>query len=352
LGKTPQPSGTPVPGSARKDNTRTVLRLDDIVTDDVYHLIRSCLLSFRNFKEEELLMHIKTLISILVLFSLLAACNLQVGQAPVTQPSNVDMVGTAVELTAAARLTEIAGSVTPTFTAMPALTAMPTQCTPLVTSTVNANVRSGPDTAYDIVGSLSLGQTATLVGRNDANTWWYIAYPGAAGGYAWIAGSVVMPSCVPAVMQVVAAPPLPTTGPVADASSNDSGDAEDDSTPEFLIVEMVTLGADLRPVGMSVSPNPATQGEEVHVQVGVKNDGNVASGSFTVQWWSTHSKLGCGWTVSSLAPGESANKTCSYTYGGWANYDIKLVIDSGNAVAETNEDNNSMARKLEVRDAP
>ena len=186
----------------------------------------------------------------------------------------------------------------------------------------------------------STGQTATIVGRNDAYTWWYIDYP-AAGGNAWIAGSVVTSSCVPSVVQVVA------------AASSDDTDSEDNEVAEVpLILEAVTLGADLRPVGMQVSPNPATQGEEVHVQVGVKNDGNVASGSFTMQWWATHALVGCTWTVSSLAPGESVNKSCSYTYNGWANYDIKLVIDSGNTVAESNEGNNSMARKLEVRDAP
>jgi subtilase family serine protease len=85
----------------------------------------------------------------------------------------------------------------------------------------------------------------------------------------------------------------------------------------------------------------------------VKNEGGAASGSFTMQWWSTHAKVACTWTVPSLAPGESVTRTCPYTYGGWnPAYDIKLVIDSGNAVAETNEDNNVFARKLKVNDAP
>lgn len=304
-------------------------------------------------------MRIKNLVSVLVLFPLLAACNLRFDQLP----SDIDVVGTAVELTAAARLTEIAGSVTPTSTTIPALTftptpaltptsSIPTQCSPLVTSTVNANVRSGPGTAYDVIGSLMLGQTATITGRNDANTWWYIAYPGVSGGYAWIAGSVVTSACVPSVVQVVAAPPLPTAQPVVEASSSDDSDEEEEGgggdsgggssgTP------------DLHPTGMSVTPNPATQHEEVQVLVGVINDGDAPSGSFTMQWWQSSSILGCSWTVASLAPGESTTKSCPYTYGGWSvGYNIRLAIDSGNTVTETNEGNNVMESKLKVNKAP
>jgi hypothetical protein len=313
-------------------------------------------------------MRIKNLISILVLFSLLTACQLTVAPPP-TQPSGVDAVGTAVELTTVAKFTEIASSamppITATFTAIPTPTLTPDSagsvpvsgpCDPTVTASVNANVRSGPSTAYDTVGSLMLGQTATIVGRNDAYTWWYIAYPGVSGGYAWIAGSVVTSACVPSVVQVVAAPPLPTQEVVvADSSSNDADNADNsESEPaEFLLLQAVAFGADLVPAGMSVSPNPATQHEEVQVRVGVKNEGNAASGSFTIQWWASSAILGCEWTVSSLAPGESVNRSCAHTYGGWSvGYNTRLVIDSGNAVAEINEDNNVMARTLKVTKAP
>lgn len=307
-------------------------------------------------------MYTKNPVTVFILFSLLmlTACNLQVGQGPVTPPLNVDVVGTAVELTASAKLTEIAGSAVPiiatttmpTFTSTPDSVSIPVSgpCGPTVTATVNANVRSGPGTAYDTVGSLMLGQTATIAGRNDANTWWYIDYPGISGGHAWIAGSVVTASCVPDAIQIVAAPPLPTEEVVVADPPGDDGETNTETTDFTLLAIM---GPDLIPVGMAVDPNPATQGEEIHVRVGVKNQGSVASGSFTMQWWSSHSKVACEWTVPSLAPGESVNRSCSYTYAGWnPAYDIKLVLDSGNVVAETNEDNNVFARKLKVNDAP
>jgi hypothetical protein len=92
----------------------------------------------------------------------------------------------------------------------PAATASPTQCNPTLIALTNANVRGGPGTDYDVVGNLPPGATAQVAGRNDDNTWWYIQFPGGFGGYAWIAASVGTPSCIPAALQVVAAPPLPT----------------------------------------------------------------------------------------------------------------------------------------------
>lgn len=308
-------------------------------------------------------MRTKVLLSVLVLFSLLASCNMPAGLAPITQPpqngpTSVDpnALATAVEMTTIARLTQIAGSAvpavststpipTPTFT----LTSIPVAagpCTPLVTAAVNANVRSGPDTAYEIVGSLTIGQTATIVGRNDAFTWWYIDYPGVAGNHAWVAGTVVTSSCVPAVVQVVAAPPTPTVVPVADAP--DDGPAIT-LKPNLQVPLLQLASPDLVAAGMQVSPSPATQNEAVSVQVKVKNTGSATASNFIVQWWASSSEVGCSWTISSLAAGASVNRTCSYTYGGFGTgYSVQVVADAGGTVAESNEGNNSKGGSLNV----
>lgn len=311
-------------------------------------------------------MCIKNLISILVLFSLLTACQLTVAPPP-TQPSNVDAVGTAVELTTVAKLTEIAGSaipVTATFTAVPTPTSTPDSavsvpvsgpCGPTVTATVNANVRSGPGTAYDTVGSLMLGQTATIVGRNDAYTWWYIAYPGVSGGHAWIAGSVVTSACVPSVVQVVAAPPLPTEEPVVAASSSDDTEESTESEGENeeintlpLVFEAVTFSPDLVAVSMRYSPERPREGEPVTVSLRIENQGNGEAKNFTVKWWATSSDLGRQFTVSSLPAGEVKAFGFTYTYHTSRNQRTRLVVDSGNAVNETNEDNNTLSDYLVI----
>ena len=321
-------------------------------------------------------MRTKVLLSTLVLFVLLASCNMPTGAAPVTQPpgnqpASIDpnAMATAVELTAIARVTEIAGSAvpaTPTSTAIPTETLIPTTavasgpCSPLVTATVNANVRSGPDTAYDIVGSLTLGQTATILGRNDAYTWWYIDYPGVAGNHAWIAGMVVTSSCVPAVVQVVAAPPLPTpTIVVADVPTivESNGGQNNNNVlplkPLKPLKPIQLLTTDLALVGMSVTPNPATQNVNVTVKITVENKGTANVDSFTVVWWAAGPTIGCEWPNTSLPAGTGIVLTCHYKYGGWNNaYAIKAMVDPEHAVNETNETNNIVQSTLKVKPAP
>jgi hypothetical protein len=315
-------------------------------------------------------MRTKVLLSILVLFSLLASCNMPAGQVTITGPSETapvssdpNALATAVELTAIARVTAIAGSAVP---ATPASAAVPTPtltsapvpvsgpCGPTVTATVNANVRSGPDTAYGIVGSLMLGQSATIVGRNDAYTWWYIDYPGVAGNHAWIAGSVVTSSCVPSVVQVVAAPPLPT----AVVAEEEPTAAPTNSGPLLQInpnlnpnlnVQVLVSKPDLVITGMSVSPSPAKKGNAITVKITVKNQGTIASGNFSVQWWSSWAMVGKSLSVSSLAAGASKTMSFSYTYNSCSTYAIKAVADEGGLVNESNENNNSFTGTLLVK---
>lgn len=278
--------------------------------------------------------------------------------------SDADVVGTAVELTSAARLTEIAGSVTPTFTASPTLaftptstvaptSSVPTQCNPQVTASVNANVRSGPDTAYDVVGSLSLGQTATIVGRNDAYTWWYVAYPGISGGHAWIAGSVVTSACVPSVVQVVAAPALPTAVPMVEADPTEVEDDDNGSAlqlnPNLQLQPLKLFSPDLVVTSMSVNPTPTKKGQQITVDITVKNQGNAASGNYSVQWWSSWATVGKSLSMPSLAAGSSSAIQFTYTYDSCSTYDIKAVADGGQLVKESDENNNSAQASLLVK---
>ena len=93
-------------------------------------------------------------------------------------------------------------------TATNTLPSAPTVCSPTVTANQNANVREGDSTDYDIVGFLSVGASAPLLGRNAADTWWYIQNN---GGHGWIAKSITTASCVPASVAVVVPPPPPPT---------------------------------------------------------------------------------------------------------------------------------------------
>jgi hypothetical protein len=319
-----------------------------------------------SYSKEETLMSTKFLLSVLVLFALLASCNMPAGQSPVTQPPedqpvslDANAMATAVELTAIARVTQIAGSAvpaTPTFTATPTVTFTPTTavvsgpCSPLVTANVVANVRSGPDTAYDVVGSLGMGQTATIVGRNDAYTWWYIDYPGVAGNHAWIAGSVVTSSCVPAVVQVVAAPPLPTPTIVVadDSSDNSNGDQNNNNlSPLKPLKPLKPLSLpkpDLFVSEFTITPATPIMGQNAHVRIGVYNQGKAASGQFTVVWYgiSTAANASCSWAVDSLPVNGGRILQCDYAFPSWypANKTSVAIVDANSQVSESNEGNN------------
>ena len=101
-------------------------------------------------------------------------------------------------------------TITPTFTAT--FTSVPGAgpCSPTVTAALNANVRKGPSTGYDVVGNLLTGQSAPVLGRNAAGSWWQISFAAGVGGKAWIANSTVTTACLPATVAIIEPPPPPS----------------------------------------------------------------------------------------------------------------------------------------------
>jgi hypothetical protein len=153
----------------------------------------------------------RVLPSIITLWLAIISCNLPGGQATqeaVTGLSAEELAGTVTAL-ASAPQTATFTPITPEIGITQTATITPTLCTPIAVSNTNANIRSGPGTVYPTVDAVTAGTSLTITGKNADGTWWYIAYPSAPGGYAWIAGSVVDASCLPASVAVIAAPPTP-----------------------------------------------------------------------------------------------------------------------------------------------
>ncbi len=74
------------------------------------------------------------------------------------------------------------------------------------------NVRSGPGTAYAILGQLNAASLNSVIkGRNADGTWYQIAFPAAPDGVGWIFGDLVDVSGDTTGIAVVSAPPLPAT---------------------------------------------------------------------------------------------------------------------------------------------
>ena len=102
----------------------------------------------------------------------------------------------------------------PTATPTPSPTGTPTAtpCVWMVTAKVNANVRGGPDElSYDVIGTLSRGQTAAVLGRSEGDAWSVIDYGGRQG---WISDDVVsLNSCPAERPPFVPSPSTPVPSP-------------------------------------------------------------------------------------------------------------------------------------------
>jgi subtilase family serine protease len=102
----------------------------------------------------------------------------------------------------------------------------------------------------------------------------------------------------------------------------------------------------------SLDPGTPIQGDPVSVRVGVYNQGNDRSGAFTVQWWAGENfkEPACTWQVDSLAAQGWKILTCTYDgYTSWyGSLTTKVVVDSSEEVAESNEENNEDRKTISV----
>lgn len=120
-------------------------------------------------------------------------------------------------------------TVTPTITTQATATPKPTATTapePAAEPVANrnANLRAGPGTTYQIVGTVQQGQVLSLVGRNQANDWYQLE------DQSWIALFLVDNAPPPATLKIVSAPPSPTPLP-ASAPSPMAETTTDDPFP-------------------------------------------------------------------------------------------------------------------------
>lgn len=72
------------------------------------------------------------------------------------------------------------------------------------------NVRTGPSTAFPVIGVARLGDEGEIVGRSADGRWWAVSVPSAPGGIGWVSADFVAASNAENV-PVLPAPPLPPT---------------------------------------------------------------------------------------------------------------------------------------------
>lgn len=100
---------------------------------------------------------------------------------------------------------------TPTFTPLPPPpdTPTPVPTAYVVVAAPQVNVRSGPSVAYPVIGRVYQDQTFTILGRNDAYTWWLICCVD--GQQGWITTQLTAPGGPADTAPIVAPPELPPT---------------------------------------------------------------------------------------------------------------------------------------------
>ena len=219
----------------------------------------------------------------------------------------------------------------PTQGGLPTLIPTPTafSTVPQATARINANVRRGDGTIYDIVGNLPAGTTVQIVGVSSLGTGWYlIVLPNGVQG--WIAPSVVDVtgnfSGVPRVNPPE--PPPPTPVPVTATPSSTvnlvAGNFKfDPGSPNC--GQVFNIYMDVANFGSSYSPSGLI----------TVNDYRQADGSFQTK------TLGA---FPSIAPGQTINigpipLTVSTFYN--ENHHLIMTVDGNNAIFETNENDNT-----------
>lgn len=122
-------------------------------------------------------------------------------------PTELQPTETLIQLIPTETPTALSPTETPGTEILPTETPIPEVLKPIVTAgEYKVNLRSGPGTDYEIVGTLPSGESLEIVGRNADSSWWQVSTQ---NGLAWVAAEVVIANNVDNTIPIVEAPPPP-----------------------------------------------------------------------------------------------------------------------------------------------
>lgn len=259
-----------------------------------------------------------------ILIFVLASCNL-----PDSLPSEADdliATITAQALTNSAPPAEPSTppaepSAPPPPTEAPGATTEPTPTNPIVSVSSYTNCRTGPGVAYDKNGDMDIGETAEVVGKNSSTGYWIINKPGGPGT-CWLWGQY---ATVLGNIDKLPEYPIPALPPTATPTDTV---VPPTATPIDTVVPPVT--GDLHIIDIFLKTN-----FEVAVRVGTDPIGSL-NGNYQYTVYSNGALVQQG---SCTVPVGSYLCSTGHIVSGTET--IQVVIDSANAIAETNEGNNS-----------
>src|SRR5688572_5769609 len=88
---------------------------------------------------------------------------------------------------------------------------LPTNSPVTITVSRPTNCREGPGTAYEIAGTLMVGEEATVIARDPTNKYWYIPNPDPGIEYCWVWGEYATFTGAYLALQVYTPIPTPTS---------------------------------------------------------------------------------------------------------------------------------------------
>ncbi|MGB3546998.1 MAG: CARDB domain-containing protein [Saprospiraceae bacterium] len=115
----------------------------------------------------------------------------------------------------------------------------------------------------------------------------------------------------------------------------------------------ITAIPDLMISAFQMNPTSPVKGKKINLQAIIKNTGGADAGPFTVQWWAgeNYPKPAYEKKISGLRAG--AQQVLSFSYTGYPSWygriTAKMLVDSGNTVAESNERNNELKKTYAVK---
>jgi len=167
------------------------------------------------------------------------------------------------------------------------------------------------------------------------------------GGGAYVFGSRKISQETPTPTPSIEPSPTEELTPIVSPTATKKPTKTPTPTPTPTLTPTPDNRADLYISAYSFN-HPPVMGEPFTLSATIYNQGNVASGPFFWEWWATTGAptYACRENVSSIAAHGGRTVTCTYTYGGWANYVTKAIADVDNGVDESNEGNNTYTQNV------
>lgn len=218
--------------------------------------------------------------------------------------------------------TPTATATTPAASPTPQASATPSF--PTVRVQQGANIRSGPNVAFDPpIGSLAAGEVRRILARNPDNSWYRIEVFNSSG---WIFSQLVEVSGDVSGLPVEN-PPTPVPPPTA-------------------TITPVPAQVDLSIVNWSTAPSPQVCNQPATTTITIANSGSSPSAQTNVRLddlFNGQVQATSSATVPPLQPGENVTVQITLTVSTFflQGHTVRAVVDPDNVVPETNEGNNS-----------